>query len=178
MNHIAYPKEMISENNEGKTIAIEHDSSFVSFRVSPSGYNGPEALFSRYRGISLMMTRSIGDRLGPCRCIPAPDISAVTIPKNEHVRIIMGTDGMWDVVTNEAVRCLSMLKSHLNPQDFATYLGNKSLQRRKNRGMRMDDITVFCIDVNHDSFVGLNTKMGHEVKYMNDFGCTPACSIQ
>jgi len=59
---------------------------------------GPEALFGRHN-ISIMMTRSLGDRYGPRSCVATPEVSAYTVPPNVHCRFVLGSDGFWDVVS-------------------------------------------------------------------------------
>ncbi len=89
---------------------IVNRKSFIQQRTSADGRTvGPEALFGRHN-ISIMMTRSMGDRYGPRSCVPMPEISATTVPPNTHVRFVLCSDGVWDVVTIEDVRCVGMIK--------------------------------------------------------------------
>ena len=46
---------------------------------------GPVAFFGR-GDHSLLMTRSIGDRVGPESAIPLPDITTVTVHATQHAR--------------------------------------------------------------------------------------------
>ncbi len=89
---------------------IVNRKSFIQHRRSGDGRgSGPEAFFGRHN-ISIMMTRSIGDRYGPRGCVAVPEISAYTVPANGHARFVLGSDGFWDVVTTEDVRCVGMIK--------------------------------------------------------------------
>ena len=60
--------------------------SFLDYRKSTDGLTvGPLAFFGS-SSQSLLMTRSIGDRLGPRGCIALPDITVHSIPSNKHAR--------------------------------------------------------------------------------------------
>lgn len=96
------------------------------------------------------MTRSIGDRYGPRSCIAVPDISAVTIRKNEYVRLVIASDGVWDVLKNSEIRDSIFYDSH--PEDAAVAIVNKAHAERLHRNMRMDDITAIVVDINAELF--------------------------
>lgn len=46
---------------------------------------GPLAYFGRYHR-SLLMTRSLGDHLGPRGCIALCELTAITLPVDRHAR--------------------------------------------------------------------------------------------
>lgn len=67
-------------------ISLQPTQSFVDYRMSSDGLTvGPLAFFGAFSH-SLLMTRSIGDRLGPRGCIALPDITVHTIPSHKHAR--------------------------------------------------------------------------------------------
>lgn len=99
---------------------------------------------------STNMTRSIGDRYGPRSCIALPDISAVTVLKDEYVRLVMASDGVWDVIKNTEVR--DMVFDDESPEECAIKLVNRAHHERVVRGMRVDDITAIVIDINPELF--------------------------
>lgn len=74
--------------------------------------------------------------------------------KNTHARFIIASDGFWDVVSLESVRCSGLTASHRDPRVLASMLAEKALRRRTKAKMRSDDITVIVIDVNPNSFIG------------------------
>lgn len=122
---------------------LQHQISFVDKR-DPKAER--EFLFSRYN-LSAMMTRTIGDVFGPRSCIPLPDIAALTVKPNEFARIVIASDGMWDVMTVETVRRTVM--KFWSPEDVAVALAQSASNLRTAHSVRKDDITVIVVDVNH-----------------------------
>lgn len=119
----------------------------MSHRLSPSsGQTGPEAIFSRYN-MSILMTRSMGDRFGPRCCIAEPDITAVTIGATEYARFVIATDGVWDVLNEAEVSDLIFFSDDL--QEVAKRIASNAEKVRISRRQRRDDITVIVVDVNH-----------------------------
>ena len=73
-------------NTTEPPISLQLTQSFVDYRKSSDGLTvGPLAFFGSFSH-SLLMTRSIGDRLGPRGCIALPDITVHSIPSNKHAR--------------------------------------------------------------------------------------------
>lgn len=75
-------------------------------------------------------------------------------PQNTHARFIMATDGFWDVVSLESVRCIGLTGANRDSRVLASALAQKAYRRRERTQMRMDDITVMVVDVNPDSYIG------------------------
>lgn len=119
-------------------------NSFISSRVSSSGVKGPEALFGRFK-ISVSMTRSLGGRYGPRRCICLPDVIGMDVLPGQRIRCVLATDGLWDVVSLASIA--KVLNKHQAPTMAAKFLTEKALKRREDRGLRLDDITVVVVDV-------------------------------
>eukprot|EP01041_Mallomonas_annulata_P010065 gene10065-20976_t len=118
---------------------------------------GPLAVYSRF-GYSIMMTRSIGDRYGPRSCIPVPDITAITIPANQHARFVLASDGLWDVMDESTAQGVVM--SIQDAKLAARKLAQLAWHRRFNQSMRLDDITVLVVDVNPSLFTPTGTLAG------------------
>jgi hypothetical protein len=73
-------------NNSKPPKSRKLTQSFLDYRKSTDGLTvGPLAFFGSFSH-SLLMTRSIGDRLGPRGCIALPDITVHSIPSNKHAR--------------------------------------------------------------------------------------------
>ena len=148
-------------------VSAPNQESFISQRLSANGESmGPEALFSRFNS-SIMMTRSIGDLYGPRSCVCVPEISAYSVPDGVHARFVVASDGVWDVVSIEDVRCVGMNEKLRDPQALAQYIAQKAQRRRERGNIRNDDITVIVVDVNPDSFLpvsggGLSTGNGDQ----------------
>lgn len=138
---------------EGDGIQLDNRRSFIDTRgkIGADGkkIQGPLAVFSR-TGVSICMTRSIGDRFGPRSCLWLPDVSAITISKTEHGRFVIGSDGIWDVVTLDQAKDMAM--QFKDPQKAAESLAQRASFLRTQKKMRKDDITVICVDVNPDLF--------------------------
>lgn len=125
---------------------LVHSHSFIGHRTLTNNQNikGPLAICSRYN-ISLTMTRSIGDRYGPRCCVATPDISAVTIPHDQHARFVLASDGLWDVLSVKSVE--SLIFSVKNPTKVAPNLAELAYRSRIEKNIRMDDITVIIVDL-------------------------------
>jgi hypothetical protein len=85
------PVDKAAQESEAQKYALKHQESFIARRTQGS-IIGPEAIFSRYN-MSINMTRSIGDKYGPRRVIPVPDVSALSVPPDQFVRLVMCSDG-------------------------------------------------------------------------------------
>mmetsp|Transcript_35892 Transcript_35892/g.69359 ORF Transcript_35892/g.69359 Transcript_35892/m.69359 type:complete len:378 (+) Transcript_35892:2-1135(+) len=110
---------------------------------------GPFAVFSDHpdtNNLSLMMTRSIGDAMHSKAVIPDPEFKEFIVAKDEHVRIIMASDGLWRVVDYKTAR--KMLKSAPNPIRAANRLAIESVWRTQRKThMKLDDVTVVVVDI-------------------------------
>lgn len=148
-----------------------NERSFIAHRtkITKSGNKiiGPLAVCSRY-DVSITMTRSIGDRYGPRSCIAQPDISSVTIQKNEHARFVLASDGLWDVYSDEELRTFVM--SDRDPNIVAKKLAQMAYQRRLQSHIKIDDITVFVIDVNASLMV-TDKKLSFPMVVKSSCGC-------
>jgi serine/threonine protein phosphatase PrpC len=123
-----------------------YQSSFIDFRRSEDGLTvGPKALFGRY-GLSIMMSRSIGDRHIARSCVYNPEIMSVDIAPDEYCRLILASDGLWDVV--DIGKAFSMAFSVADPIEASLKCAIKARQRRQAINMRLDDITCIIIDIN------------------------------
>jgi serine/threonine protein phosphatase PrpC len=149
-SHSSINLAMLSEE---KSLATEEEDanlrskkSFIGTRVDASGAPvGPKALFGRHN-ISTLMTRSIGDKLAARSCIPNPDCRAVDIGADEFVRFVIASDGLWDVMSSQGAA--EFVARMGDVQKAAELLAKKGKQKRQDRAMRMDDISVIVVDVN------------------------------
>eukprot|EP00597_Dinobryon_sp_UTEXLB2267_P004620 CAMPEP_0170067132 /NCGR_PEP_ID=MMETSP0019_2-20121128/6598_1 /TAXON_ID=98059 /ORGANISM="Dinobryon sp., Strain UTEXLB2267" /LENGTH=778 /DNA_ID=CAMNT_0010274453 /DNA_START=68 /DNA_END=2404 /DNA_ORIENTATION=+ len=143
---------------------VRQQSCFQLRRTRDGQSVGPEAYFGRYN-FSLLMTRSIGDKLGPRGCVPLPEITAVTVHATQHARFVIASDGMWDVVDMETVRKEALYYRHREPRDLAVYLAKKALKRRARQNMQRDDITVLVVDVNPRNAIFTGTSRNTKDSY-------------
>ena len=63
---------------------------------------------------------------------------------------MLASDGLWDVLTVEAVR-KTVMKFH-RPEDVAIALAQSASNLRASHGLRKDDITVLVVDVNPEVY--------------------------
>eukprot|EP00607_Mallomonas_marina_P001714 CAMPEP_0182436936 /NCGR_PEP_ID=MMETSP1167-20130531/84537_1 /TAXON_ID=2988 /ORGANISM="Mallomonas Sp, Strain CCMP3275" /LENGTH=325 /DNA_ID=CAMNT_0024629643 /DNA_START=173 /DNA_END=1150 /DNA_ORIENTATION=+ len=122
-----------------------HSCSFIEKRGKNK--TGPMAVFGRY-GMSLSVTRSLGDIHGPRSCSWVPDISAITIPAGHPARFVLASDGFWDVLSIEAVK--SLVYSYKSVDKVAALLTKRAWLKRTHLSMHIDDITVVVVDVNQE----------------------------
>lgn len=121
--------------------------SFVGRRELNGREAGPLVVFAYTGGVSLQVSRSIGDTLAARSCIPDPEIAVFDLPKNDRVRFIVASDGLWDVYTSEAAG-----KMVYHVQDCTVAARKLALAARAKRtqmGRTIDDITVVVLDYNN-----------------------------
>lgn len=138
----------------GKSAHSYFSNNTRSAKYQASNSSEPNLAVFGTNGCSLMMTRSIGDRLGPRSCSAVPDITAINIASGEHARVVLATDGLWDVVTNSTAQLVVMSTS--DPLRAADKLVSLAFQRRLAWGLRKDDITAIVVDINAQHFVPLS----------------------
>ena len=79
-----------------------------------------------------------------------PEITAFTLPANHYARLLLLTDGITDVITNDKIQ---QLISHItNTNEASKILTLYARNIRQNKGMKMDDITCIVIDLNPNYF--------------------------
>ena len=89
----------------------------------------------------MMMTRSLGDWSKVAWILPAPETRRATVGAPEHVRIVLASDGLWDVVSHEEAADLTRRADRAGGRAGARRRG----QVRVPRGARPragDDTTV------------------------------------
>jgi len=130
-----------------KGYTLQRENSIISTRkLNESSRVGPEVIFSRFNDVSISMTRCIGGRYAPRRCIPLPDLIAVDVKPGGFVRCVLATDGLWDVISVQKVAIV--INRYDDPQLAADALAEKAFKRRTEKGIRLDDITVTVVDIN------------------------------
>ena len=103
----------------------------------------------------------ISVRFGPSRCICDPDITALTVPSDQHMRIILASDGVWDVLTEDAV--ISAAIRSKSSVRTAKAIAHEAFHIRATGSLRLDDITVIVVDVNPEQFRSGGTVLTCEV---------------
>ncbi|GBG34060.1 Protein phosphatase 1L [Hondaea fermentalgiana] len=107
---------------------------------------GPAVVFSHSGGVSLQVTRSIGDTYAARSVIAEPDIVSFSIPRGEYARFVLASDGIFEVLdTQDVARFVAKIGS---PAKAAAKLAAHAKQKRLYGGMAPDDITAVVVDIN------------------------------
>jgi len=132
-----------------KGYTITRENSFIGKKQPKETGVEMDVIFGRFNDISIPMTRSIGGRYCPRRCIPLPDLIALDVKPGEFLRCVLASDGLWDVVSVQKVALV--INRYEDPKDAAEALVNKSLRRRTEKNLGSDDITVLVVDIDKTS---------------------------
>ena len=100
--------------------------------------------------VSITMTRSLGDRHCARTCVCTPEITKLIVPAGERVRFILGSDGLFDVVTND--RAVSLTHNIKDPTQVSEKLIKIARHIRESERMKIDDITCIVVDINANNF--------------------------
>jgi len=133
---------------------IEASGGEVARYISKNGEEyGPYRVYVKGgTGPGLAMARSFGDGLAASvGVISEPDLTE-TILKPEHKMLILGSDGVWDKMTNEEVMNLAFRKcmNDNKPEEAVNAIITEARGRWIASGQHADDIT--CIVVLLNSF--------------------------
>jgi len=157
--------------NKGKDLTFDHSlerrdelervleygnkngGAYISRRIDEQNQAvGPWAIFKekpKHKGMSLNMTRSIGDLHCSQAIIARPEIVTLTTPKFETTRIVLASDGLWNALSNIAVQ--RVLNKSADPIEAAKLLARKARRRTDTRRLYKDDITVIVIELKADT---------------------------
>ena len=107
-------------------------------------------LFGGNVGASTAMTRSIGDAGAARCCIAEPEFCTLLVAPTQRARLIIASDGMWDVYANEEAEQLSRgtrMDAPKTTAECATLLVTRALEDRTFDGLSADDITAVVVDI-------------------------------
>ena len=132
----------------GSQTGMRRSNSVGRFRDERTGeLVGPLRLFAP-NGASTVVTRSIGDRDIASAVISDPQCFHEVVPEDETLTVVICSDGVWDVMSNEDVALI--VNGISKPESMAKKIAFRAATLRRSKGMRMDDITVTCIIVHPD----------------------------
>ena len=120
--------------------------SYVGRREVNGREAGPLVVFAHSGGVSLQVSRSIGDALAARSVIADPEIASFELPRNQTTRFVVASDGLWDVYSSEAVG--KMIHEVADPAVAARKLSLAARSKRTQTGRTVDDITVIVFDLN------------------------------
>ena len=124
---------------------LKREESCVRERCTAKGEpTGVEAVFGRYN-VSLTMTRSIGDKFGPRRCVPVPDVKLAIVGQQSRARAVLASDGVWDVIDPEWMA--DVVFEDPEPAGVAMRIATEAMSRRRSAAAYMDDISVIVVEI-------------------------------
>lgn len=136
--------QTVDEYNKIGVVAKPH--SFIGYRTSKNGkQSGSPVIFAHTNGVSLQISRSIGDKHGARSIIPTPEIYHFNVNKNEQSRIVLGSDGLFDSL--DATFIAKSVNRMNDPRKAAKYLAAKAKEKMVYGGKSVDDITVVVLDI-------------------------------
>jgi len=107
---------------------------------------------SHYR--DLQMTRSIGDWTKSVWVLPQPQLHRFEVPLGKHMRVILASDGLWDIVSPE--QAAQITRAARTPQQACDELVEICrVEYIQARGLDKmgDDTTVMVVDLNPSNLV-------------------------
>lgn len=150
--------KVISKPGRGRTIRKQSivtprfgsNGGPVTVRATQAeGFSGSsQGLKERYNyGLSdTMMTRSIGDWDAARACVPDPEIMRFEVSSGAHERVVIASDGLWDVCTNE--KAASIVRKAKSAADAAYKLAEYAWRTSHARFDRLkDDTTIVVVDL-------------------------------
>jgi serine/threonine protein phosphatase PrpC len=150
--------EVANANHQG---VRPRATSFVAKRRIDGAAAGPKCIFAHSGGVSLQISRSIGDCYGPRSVISEPEIITLRAPSSQRARFIIASDGVFDVMSSEdAAKCV---ESYGDPVKAAAKLCTVSKSRRLYGGKSADDITAVVIDINRQRQSGSRGSLSRAV---------------
>lgn len=81
----------------------------------------PQAKLSRRLHTGIPSPPTAGDRYAARACVSTPDIRNLRVPAGTPVRVLICSDGVWDVLSDEAAAAASVqfLRAAMMPGDAA-----------------------------------------------------------
>lgn len=96
----------------------------------------------------LCMSRSIGDWHGSDLVLPHPELHAFSIPHGAHHRVVIASDGLWDVCTFEqAARLVSRARTARSAAEKLVQHALKEYLQAQGLERAADDTTVVVVEL-------------------------------
>ena len=120
-----------------------------AFSPGPSGH-GANKFFepTASKSISTACSRALGDWDGSRALVPQPEILRFRVAPGSCVRVVIASDGLWDLMTASEA-CVNVLARSKDADDCAYKLVNLAVSRSNARfNMLKDDTTAMVIELN------------------------------
>lgn len=96
--------------------------------------------------VNTRVTRSIGDWDAARSCIPEPELHRFTLARGTHSRLLLASDGLWDLLTPaHACRLVRGASTAQSAADLLLAVAERLSNQRF--GRLKDDTTVLVVDV-------------------------------
>lgn len=120
----------------------------VITRVVAGGYHGPMVLAGGSDGkVSTCVTRSVGDWDGARAMIPHPDLLRWEVGPEQHERVIICSDGVWDLLS--AAEAAAIGRRAPTAEAAARTIADRARARSMRKFDRLkDDTTCMVVDLN------------------------------
>jgi serine/threonine protein phosphatase PrpC len=97
----------------------------------------------------MMMTRSLGDWKHVAWILPLPMIKAYTVPADGYRRVVLASDGLWDVVPlDKALRLVCRIESVQDAAEALLEEAKRVYFEERKLELPGDDTTVMVVDLN------------------------------
>ena len=147
LDSAGWEMEVVAAEKRGTRLRA---GSYVGRREIGGRVAGPRVVFAHTGGVSLQVSRSIGDSLAARSVIPHPEITSFKAPIDGYARFVSASDGVWDVVSSKEAG--KIVRSIRDPARAASKLASAAKSRRVHQGRTMDDITVTVVDANPENY--------------------------
>ena len=91
------------------------------------------------------MSRTIGDKYGPRCCVAVPEVTLAVVSFRDRVRLVIASDGVWDVLSEKNVQPVVLGDSDLS--EAAEQICVAARDMRLALGLRMDDISAIVVEI-------------------------------
>ena len=114
-----------STHSNQSTHALNFARSLILLFASSLIQRGPVVIFNEVTGVSLMVTRSLGDSLGPAAVLDTPQhATAPALPAGS--RVVVASDGVWDVIDTHQAAAIVKVRS--------VYSAGERIKGKRKRG--------------------------------------------
>jgi len=101
---------------------------------------------SHYR--DLLMTRSICDWTKSSWVLPQPELLAFSVPAGTHIRVILASDGLWDVIAHDQAAAITRAAQTVEQAANNLLAHARSVYDARGADKFGDDTTVMVVDLN------------------------------
>lgn len=125
--HVGDSRAVLSSRGEAKALSSDHKPSRPDERERIENAGGVVVWAGTWRvGGVLAVSRAFGDRLLKQYVVATPEVDVRTL-KGDDEWLILATDGLWDVISNQ--EAVSLIKDFKDPERAAIHLTDTAYNR-------------------------------------------------